>query len=80
MCPKPFVVTTVSQKRDELEFGDPQFFATKLEAMTAAKRLAGKNPKFSPHYGPTSAAYVGDSVCAVVSWKEHWPRLDEVRG
>jgi len=41
---------------------------TNTQAMDKAKKLAGAGATFIAHYGPTSCAYAGTEVTAVVSW------------
>jgi accessory colonization factor AcfC len=42
-------------------------YADKIKAMNAAKRLA-RTRKDCVTYGPTSIAYVGKDITAVVAW------------
>lgn len=63
-----YQVTTIRLEDNKLSFGQPADYADKIKAMKAAKKAAGRAAKFDGHYGPTSFAYVGRDVTAVVAW------------
>lgn len=41
---------------------------TRQMAFDTAKKAAGRGAEFVAHYGPTSCAYVGADVTAVIAW------------
>ena len=43
-------------------------FADMISAMKAAKKAAGRTPRFDSHYGPSAVAYIGHDRSAIVAW------------
>lgn len=41
---------------------------SRQKAFDAAKKAAGRGAQFSASYGPTSCAYIGREVTAVIAW------------
>jgi hypothetical protein len=59
-----YTVTTISREVQTAELGR---YTDKIEAMKVAKR-ASRTRKDCVTYGPSSIAYVGREVTAVVAW------------
>ncbi len=59
-----YTVTTISREIETAIIGR---YADKIAAMKAAKRAAAARKDCVP-YGPSSLAYVGREVTAVVAW------------
>lgn len=62
-----YTVSTVSRIDGLITAADQGRFADKSSAMKAAKRAA-RTRSDCISYGPTSLAYVGREITAVVSW------------
>lgn len=67
MTTTTFTVSTVTEINGKIATAKVGDFATVSKAYAAAKKAAGKGAAFSAHYGPTSAAYVGSTVTAVIA-------------
>lgn len=61
---KTYTVTTINADLNTVEIGK---YDDKIKAMAAAKRAA-RTRKDCQSYGPTSLAYVGSELTAVVAW------------
>lgn len=64
---RSYSVYLVRSINDRIAVEDLADSMTREQAMAAAKKSAGRNPEFR-NYGPTSIAYVGNGLTAVVSW------------
>lgn len=64
-----YKVTTVSMAGDSrLVFGEVGTYEDKTKAMNEAKRAASTRENCII-YGPSSIAYIGQDITAVVSWQ-----------
>lgn len=61
---KTYTVTTINSDLSTAEIGK---YEDKAKAMTVAKRAA-RTRKDCQSYGPSSLAYVGREITAVVAW------------
>ena len=62
-----YYVESVQLIDDKIVCNNLMHTANKLVAYACAKRAAGRGARFDGQYGPTSVAYVGRELTAVVS-------------